>query len=195
MKIAFDVKYTGTPLHTIIALISTGLFSFALFLVISEGSGLYRIWLSFLYLTALLLAVSYVLRCLKFTRQEKILYILRGLPGSGKSTLAKHLVPEECVCENDAFFVDTNGVYHFNRDAHSFAVRACFNKAYALMKQDEPRIAVANVFTKKKHYRNYEKIAAKYGYRVQVFVCNGGFQNVHEVPEETIASMKECFEA
>ena len=57
--------------------------------------------------------------------ENKILYILRGVPGCGKSTLASHLVDENCVFEADKFFINSEGNYNFDSRKLPFAHKWC----------------------------------------------------------------------
>ena len=122
----------------------------------------------------------------------KTLYIIRGLPGSGKSTWARtqlHVKPFEA----DDFFM-RDGVYRYVADmvprAHEFCVRRC----ETAMKNGQEVIAVANTFIRKWEYNKYLDLAAKYGYDVVIHVCKGNYMNIHNVPDEAIAKMRERFE-
>ena len=58
---------------------------------------------------------------------EKVLYLVRGLPGSGKSTFAKKLVHSDfLVCEADKYFM-VNGEYKFDvkGSKHSLFPKIC----------------------------------------------------------------------
>jgi predicted kinase len=122
----------------------------------------------------------------------KTLYIIRGLPGSGKSTWARtqlHIKPFEA---DDFFMID--GVYRYQADmvprAHEFCQRRC----EAAMRRGQEVIAVANTFTRKWEYSRYLELAEKYDYEVVVHTCKGQYKNIHNVPDDAIAKMRERFE-
>ena len=135
---------------------------------------------------------------------EKILYIVRGLPGSGKSTFAKKLVSSDfLVCEADKYFIDKQtGEYKFDgskiKDAHKY----CQNLVETYMKdsmvndQWYREIAVSNTFTMEWEMTHYFELAKKYGYKVFTIIVenrhNG--ENVHGVPNDKIEQMKDRFE-
>jgi predicted kinase len=135
---------------------------------------------------------------------EKILYIVRGLPGSGKSTFAKKLVSSDfLVCEADKYFIDKQtGEYKFDgskiKDAHKY----CQNLVETYMKdsmvndQWYREIAVSNTFTMEWEMTHYFELAKKYGYKVFTIIVenrhNG--ENVHGVPTDKIEQMKDRFE-
>lgn len=118
------------------------------------------------------------------------LYLFRGLPGSGKSTEAKKL---GClVVEADQFFI-SNGVYVFNpqllRSAHDW----CFATAVMAMER-RVDVAVANTFSRYWEMKNYIEFARKNNITVRVKTCTGQFQNIHNVPNETIEAMRARWE-
>ena len=51
-------------------------------------------------------------------------------------------------------------------------------------------VVVANTNLAVKDVETYKKIADENGYEVEVMRLNGGFKNVHDVPEETLERMK-----
>jgi len=122
----------------------------------------------------------------------KTLYIVRGLPGSGKSTWVRTQLNVKPLEADDFFMRD--GVYRYVADmvpkAHEFCKRRCENA----MKNGQEVIAVANTFTRKWEYNKYLELAEKYGYKVVIQVCKGHYKNIHGVPDEAIAKMRERFE-
>lgn len=135
---------------------------------------------------------------------EKILYIVRGLPGSGKSTFAKKLVYSDfLVCEADKYFIDKEtGEYKFDgskiKDAHKYCqdLVETYMKDSLVNDQWYREIAVSNTFTMEWEMNPYFELAKKYGYKVFSIIVenrhNG--ENVHGVPTDKIEQMKDRFE-
>lgn len=122
----------------------------------------------------------------------KTLYIVRGVPGSGKSTWVRNNLHIKAFEADDFFMRD--GVYRYIPDmvprAHEFCKRRCENA----MKEGQEIIAVANTFTRKWEYSKYIELAEKYGYEIVIHVCKGNYKNIHNVPDDAIAKMRERFE-
>mgnify|MGYP003965875355 CR=1 FL=1 len=123
----------------------------------------------------------------------KILYIIRGLSGSGKTTLAHELSP--VVYSADDYFTNSAGVYDFDPAGLSNAHAGCFENVSFDMESEVPIIAVANTFSQTWEAQPYFKVAKKYGYSPFVIECQNTFENVHEVPQETINAMKNRWES
>lgn len=68
------------------------------------------------------------LRC-DISMSFQVMFLMRGLPGSGKSTLVNLLeriyAGSVAVCSADHYFIDSHGVYNFNRDKIGDAHRVC----------------------------------------------------------------------
>lgn len=135
--------------------------------------------------------------------EEKILYIVRGLPGSGKSTFAKKLVGSDfLVCEADKYFINDNGEYIFDSSKIKDAHQACqaMVEMYMMdsMVNDQyyREIAVSNTFTQEWEMKPYFELAEKYGYKVFTVIVENrhGGKNLHDVPEDKIEIMKNRFE-
>jgi predicted kinase len=114
-----------------------------------------------------------------------MLFLIRGLPGSGKSTLAstfklQGIVDE--VFEADQYFGDP---YLFDPKLLSQAHRTCLeNTRNALLVGK--KVAVANTFTTIKELKPYLGL----GFPYKIYICEGNYGSVHDVPEETIERMK-----
>lgn len=134
---------------------------------------------------------------LKFNEQinesssSKKIYIIRGIPGSGKTTLAKTLSP--IVIEADDYMMN-NGKYEYSKDKVIMAHNKCRRQVERHLRNGDPIIAVANTFIKREQYKPYIELAKKYGYSPILKTCNGNYENVHEVPQETVEKMKQKFE-
>lgn len=125
---------------------------------------------------------------------DKLLYIIRGVPGSGKTTLAHLLVGQENTYEADQFMVDEAGNYKFDGARLPIAHRECFESLLVAMMHGVPRLAVANTFVRKEHYFPFVTIAEEYGYNVSIITMNNRFRSVHNVPEATVERMIRQFE-
>ena len=130
----------------------------------------------------------------------KMVYILRGIPGAGKSTYGKTLVDRAIAAgdkavqyEADMFFTDKAGNYNWNPKLIGVAHKWCQDKVRnALGNYDV--VVVANTNLTKKDVDVYTKIATDGGYDFEVIRLDGGFQNVHAVPEETLENMRKKME-
>lgn len=131
----------------------------------------------------------------------KNLILLRGLPGAGKSSFAKTMWSEYVVCEADDYFVE-NGEYKFNARDLPKAHNWCKFRVEVFMKDNQtnpqfyPNIVVSNTFTQEWEFRDYYKLAEQYGYRVYSLIVENrhGGKSVHNVPEETVVSMRNRFD-
>lgn len=124
---------------------------------------------------------------------QRTLFIIRGLPGTGKTTLARELAGN-IVCEADQYFME-NGEYHFDPTRLSLAHLYCQNRVQHFMATKYSSIAVSNTFTRRWEMQVYYELAAFFGYRVVEITMSGiCFGNIHKVPEETIAKMRERWE-
>lgn len=122
-----------------------------------------------------------------------ILYIIRGVPGSGKSTLARKLAPNAAF-EADAYMVDSKGNYAFNPKRLSEVHQKCYDAVRSALMAGSGPVAVANTFVKKWEYQKYVDLAIELGINYEIIVCDGGYQNIHGVPEEAIQRMKRNWE-
>ncbi|MGR5347281.1 ATP-binding protein [Vibrio mediterranei] len=121
------------------------------------------------------------------------LIIVRGPSGSGKSTLAEKLSKEfdAVVVEADMFFVSAvDGQYRYNHDnikqAHAYC-QSLMQKALA----DGRNVIVSNTSIKCFHVEGLIKVANEVC-RPEVIVYRtlGTFDNVHQVPEDTVNWMR-----
>jgi predicted kinase len=125
---------------------------------------------------------------------EKVLYIVRGLPGSGKSTFAKSLGGKHF--EADMYFIDENGVYNFDFAKIKMAHNWCMIQTQKVMVDEEPKIVVSNTFTQEWEMDTYFKLAKENNYKVFSVVVENrhGGKNEHGVPEDKLQIMKDRFE-
>ena len=127
---------------------------------------------------------------------KKLLLII-GIPGAGKSTLANKIKSEDPefananIWEADMFFMK-DGEYKFNPSILGAAHFWCQKSVENDMRAGK-NVIVSNTSLTPSERRPYIKLAKKYGYEVEVKECNGGFKNIHDVPEETIERMKKKF--
>lgn len=120
------------------------------------------------------------------------LYLIRGLPGSGKSTYAQKL--GVIYFEADRYFEDENGRYQYIPSEIHQAHQACQADTEKIMAIGRADLAVANTFTRLSEMAPYFIFARRYGYKVEIVLCTGEYENIHGVPPETIEKMRARFE-
>ncbi len=125
-----------------------------------------------------------------------LLTLIRGLPGSGKSTFAKMLINAGVAkyhLEADMYFIDAAGNYVWSaskiKEAHKWCLENTMN---ALIFGDD--VVVSNTFTTFKEIEPYISAAKALGARYDIITQTDTFQNVHNVPAETLARMAARFE-
>jgi predicted kinase len=125
---------------------------------------------------------------------EKILYIVRGIPGSGKSTFAKQLTSN--VFEADHYFIDNEGNYNFDPSKIKDAHKDCQDNVRYAMESSITKIAVSNTSTQEWELQPYFELSEKYGYTVFSVVVENrhGGVNQHGVPEDKLQIMKDRFQ-
>jgi len=125
------------------------------------------------------------------------LIILRGLPGSGKTTLAEVLseAGKYPVFSVDDYFTDENGHYEFRFQENHLAYKQCEEGVRTAMQHGAPKIILHNTFTMEWEMEPYFKLAAEFGYRLHVLTVENrhGSANVHDIPEEHVARMRDKF--
>lgn len=125
-----------------------------------------------------------------------MMYIVRGLPGSGKSTLAQTMAKALHIhhFEADQYLYNEAGEYVWTPKRLGWAIRQCpaDTEQQMLLGHD---VIVAGVFAPNKALKPYKRLADTYGYAVTYIVVENrrGGQNIHDVPRETLESMREAF--
>lgn len=127
--------------------------------------------------------------------QNKMMYLIRGLPGSGKTTVATQLATMLGTeyFEADQYFYK-NGEYNFDASKLKYAHEECYDLTEHAMFHAYP-VIVSNTFTTEKELKPYLDLAKKYNYIVVSLVVENrhGNVSVHNVPAETMANMKNRF--
>jgi len=125
---------------------------------------------------------------------KKNLIILRGIPGSGKSTVAQ-LFNSKAICTADDYFT-YNNVYNWKADKIGAAHTWCQKKCKRFMQVSAQTIVIANTNTVEKEFQPYIDLAKKYGYKVFSLIVENRHdgKNDHNVPEESIAKMRNRFQ-
>ena len=129
------------------------------------------------------------------------LILLRGLPGSGKSTLGDvvlytNKLGNQDVLSADNFFINESGEYIFDASKLKEAHNSCQQKCAERMKYQFVKIVVANTFTEEWEMKPYFDMAERYNYRIHTVIVENrhGNQNIHNVPEDKLKSMKARFD-
>lgn len=123
------------------------------------------------------------------------LVLVRGIPGSGKSTVANMISDTGYWFhyEADQYFVDKNGNYDWDASKIGDAHKWCQSMTENALKM-EYNVVVSNTFTTIKELRPYFVIAKELSITPIVITANGAFNNVHNVPLDTLAKMRDRFQ-
>ena len=109
---------------------------------------------------------------------NKVLYLMRGIPGSGKSTIAGMIADATngIICSTDDFWYDEDGVYNFNIAQIGIAHVQNQIKVDELMIAGHESIIVDNTNVDQKSMQPYIDMAARYGYVVQMIQVSASFE-------------------
>jgi histidinol phosphatase-like enzyme len=129
---------------------------------------------------------------------NKICYIICGLPGTGKSTLANVLASEYNLATDDYPGLYVEGVYQpkLQKESHAW----CLSTFTQWLMESKSPIAVHNTFMLDKYRKPYIDVAVSCGYVVQIINTLGTYvdgnltQSIHNVPESVVESMSRTFE-
>lgn len=123
------------------------------------------------------------------------LVLVRGIPGSGKSTVANAISTgnDWLHYEADMYFVDKNGNYDWDKSKIGDAHKWCQSMTENALNM-EYNVVVSNTFTTIKELRPYFAIARDLSITPIVITANGAFNNVHNVPLDTLAKMRDRFQ-
>lgn len=127
--------------------------------------------------------------------QTPKLILIRGLPGSGKSTLAKNMARTLGYqhYEADMYFTDSAGNYVFDREAVPAAHIWCMHKVDIALLSNQS-VIVSNTFVRKWEMEPYIHMAKVAGAELIILEAKGDWENVHNVPQETIERMRKNWE-
>ena len=122
------------------------------------------------------------------------LVIIRGTPGSGKSTYAKKLSKQFNIkhFENDAYLY-VNGEYKWTPITAKLAAKKCFEDTMNELKAGRNAI-VSNVFVTKGAIDKYVNMAKSIGASVMIIRMTNDFDNIHNVPQNTLTSIQTGFQ-
>lgn len=121
------------------------------------------------------------------------LTLVRGIPGSGKSTLATKIAAASGAMhfEADMFFMQ-DGEYKFSVQQLGQAHSWCMNETIKALANGRD-VVVSNTFTTIKELRAYFEIAKTFKIVPNVVMAQNQFTNVHGVPEDKLAQMRQRF--
>lgn len=126
------------------------------------------------------------------------LIIIRGLPGSGKTTKAEGLAGSYEWCtytETDKYFVRPDNTYDFNPRLIKQAHEWCRGEVFNELDFGFEITIVSNTFTQWWELEPYIKFCKENGHSVEVITLTTQFENIHNVPEETLKKMAARFES
>ena len=89
------------------------------------------------------------------------------------------------------FLVD--GVYCFDATKLHQAHQWCFRQTEAALLNGY-NVIVSNTFTTQKECQQYIDLAKNTGIDIQIITVQGQFKTIHNVPDETMAKMKQRFQ-
>lgn len=120
--------------------------------------------------------------------------LVRGLPGSGKSTIASRLTftPLISHIETDMFWV-IDGEYKWDAARLNEAHAWCLAETRKLLEKGMIPV-VSNTFTTIKELKPYFDLAKEFSVTPNVILAQGGFKNIHNVPEATLKRMRDRFQ-
>ena len=119
------------------------------------------------------------------------LIIIRGLPGSGKSTLARKLCKTYRArhVEADMYFENEDGKYCFVKKRLPQAHQWCFEQVCHWLEQGKV-VIVSNTFVQYWEMEPYINYCKEKGLNVDIRVCSGKYQSIHNVPKATLETMR-----
>jgi len=131
---------------------------------------------------------------------KKTLIIVRGIPGAGKSTFSKAKKKDlesdgytVYHIEADDFWLNENNEYVFKPELLGVAHQTCWNRVFEAFDKGADYVIVANTFTTMKELKPYLDEANTRQLNVIIYRMDNEFQNVHNVPAETVENMKARF--
>lgn len=127
---------------------------------------------------------------------------MRGLPGSGKSTRARELAAAGPVLSADDYF-ERDGEYRFDRGQLAAAHRATLEQLERELDAERSPIVIDNTHSQAWEMRPYVEAGLARGYLIEFAFPTSPWawnpaelarRNVHRVPEEAIALMRDRFQ-
>ncbi len=117
-------------------------------------------------------------------KKTKLCLILRGAQGSGKSTFAERNKENFEIVSADSFFVK-DGEYNFDPTKLKEAHALCRKNFEELIEQKK-NVIIDNTNAEIWEYQDYVDSALNNGYVVYILTFNTKFQNIHNVPDESV---------
>ncbi|GBF51663.1 AAA domain protein [Leptospira ryugenii] len=128
---------------------------------------------------------------------EKTLLLLRGLPGSGKSTfveLLKSLSPVVAF-SLDEYFLNEEGIYHFNYRENHKAYKQCYTNVHQAMKDSISFLIVDQTFVSFREIKPYLDLALEFSYKTFVLTVENRHdgENQHGISDTQLVKMAESY--